>query len=100
MIISWFGNLNQILDYWAICDGSKGTPDLRNIFILGNNNDTNLGETGGKNEITLSKINFPKISTGYFSTDWHQGNYHHSSNRFIKYQNSYSVSVKSGADDD
>ena len=100
MIIAWFGYINQIPDKWAICDGTQGTPDLRNKFILGNSNDLKLGETGGKTEITLSKINLPKIGKGYFSTDSHNGGYHHSSNGFIKYQNSFSVSVKNGYDDD
>ena len=100
MIIAWFGYLNQIPDKWAICDGTQGTPDLRNKFILGNSNDTKLGETGGKTEITLSKTNLPKIGKGYFSTDSHSGGYHHSSNGFIKYQNSYSASIRIGNTDD
>ena len=100
MIIAWFGYLNQIPDKWAICDGTQGTPDLRNKFILGNSNDLKLKETGGKSEIRLSKTNLPKIGKGYFSTDSHNGLYHHSSNGFIKYQNSYSADIKTRSSDD
>ena len=100
MIIAWFGYLNQIPDKWAICDGTQGTPDLRNKFILGNSNDRKLGETGGKTEITLSKTNLPKIGKGYFSTDSHNGRYHHSSNGFIEYVSSYSASIRKGSSDD
>ena len=34
MIIAWFGTLNEIPENWAICDGTNGTPDLRNKFII------------------------------------------------------------------
>lgn len=34
-IIAWGGPVANIPVGWAICDGSVGTPDLRNKFILG-----------------------------------------------------------------
>lgn len=36
---------------WHICDGTNGTPDLRNKFILGGNGSNN-GATGGSAENT------------------------------------------------
>ena len=36
---------------WHICDGTNGTPDLRNKFILGGNGN-NKGVTGGNTENT------------------------------------------------
>lgn len=37
-IIPFQGNRDQIdFEHWAICDGTKGTPDLRGRFILGSN---------------------------------------------------------------
>lgn len=37
---------------WRICDGGEGTPDLRNRFIMGCNLTTEIGTTGGSNEMT------------------------------------------------
>ena len=42
MIIKWKGSLSEIgvgqLAGWALCDGSLGTPDLRDKFVLGAGN--------------------------------------------------------------
>jgi len=100
MIIAWFGQISQIPENWAICDGSRGTPDLRNRFILGSENDINVGKTGGVNQIIIEKSNLPKIGKGYFSSDSHNGNYHHNPKGFIKEESRYSASVKTGNSDD
>ncbi len=34
-IIMWSGAINDIPVGWALCDGSNGTPDLRDRFIVG-----------------------------------------------------------------
>jgi hypothetical protein len=34
-VIMWFGNPANIPPGWALCDGSNGTPDLRDRFIVG-----------------------------------------------------------------
>ena len=34
-VIMWHGEVNDIPDGWAICNGENGTPDLRNRFIVG-----------------------------------------------------------------
>ena len=34
-IIMWSGSIANIPTGWALCDGSSGTPDLRNKFIVG-----------------------------------------------------------------
>jgi hypothetical protein len=100
MIIAWFGKISEIPEKWAICDGTQGTPDLRNRFIIGSENDLDVGKTGGANETIINKSNLPKIGKGYFSTDSHNGAYHHNSNGFIKEVGRYSASVKSGEPDD
>ncbi|HTD57075.1 MAG TPA: hypothetical protein VK670_16910 [Silvibacterium sp.] len=35
MIVMWSGKANEIPAGWALCDGTNGTPDLRDRFILG-----------------------------------------------------------------
>jgi hypothetical protein len=34
-IIMWSGSVSNIPDGWSLCDGTVGTPDLRNKFIIG-----------------------------------------------------------------
>ena len=39
MIMMWSGTIATIPSGWYLCDGSNGTPDLRNKFIIGANAD-------------------------------------------------------------
>lgn len=43
---------------WHLCDGTNGTPDLRNRFIYGGDG-TNNGATGGEANVTLKVDNIP-----------------------------------------
>ena len=44
----WSGSVDQIPAGWALCDGTNGTPDLRDRFIVGSGNTYNPGATGGE----------------------------------------------------
>jgi len=35
VIVMWSGSIATIPSGWALCNGSNGTPDLRNQFIIG-----------------------------------------------------------------
>jgi len=37
MIMLWKGSVNNVPEGWALCDGTKDTPDLRGRFVLGAN---------------------------------------------------------------
>ena len=39
MIMMWSGTIATIPSGWLLCDGTSGTPDLRNRFIIGANAD-------------------------------------------------------------
>jgi hypothetical protein len=39
MIMLWSGTIATIPSGWALCNGSSGTPDLRNRFIIGAHSD-------------------------------------------------------------
>jgi hypothetical protein len=39
MIMMWSGTIATIPSGWVLCNGSNGTPDLRNRFIIGANAD-------------------------------------------------------------
>lgn len=47
---------------WAICDGTNGTPDLRNRFVVGAGNLYTVGDTGGEATVTLSAPQLPSHS--------------------------------------
>ena len=53
-ILPWYGKFSDIPEGFALCDGSKGTPDLRNRFLVGAGNNYALGDTGGEDQVTLT----------------------------------------------
>lgn len=64
-IIMWSGTIATIPTGWALCNGSNGTPDLRNTFIIGASVDSggsartsvtgsNLQTGGSKDSIVVS----------------------------------------------
>lgn len=46
-IIMWSGSLSNIPDGWGLCDGTNGTPDLRDRFMRGWTDGVDPGDTGG-----------------------------------------------------
>jgi len=46
-IIMWSGSVASIPANWALCNGSSGTPDLRNKFIVGAGSTYAVAATGG-----------------------------------------------------
>lgn len=53
-ILPWYGKSSDIPEGFALCDGTKGTPDLRNRFLVGAGSNYALGDTGGKDQVTLT----------------------------------------------
>jgi hypothetical protein len=50
MILIWSGSIGQISSIaggWVLCDGSNGTPDLRDRFVIGAGNAYSVAQTGG-----------------------------------------------------
>jgi len=47
MIAMWYGLLATIPTGWAMCDGTLGTPDLRDLFVVGAGHTYIVGQTGG-----------------------------------------------------
>ena len=47
VIVLWHGLIVAIPEGWIICDGSNGTPDLREKFVKGAAAATEAGTTGG-----------------------------------------------------
>ena len=53
VILLWSGSLANIPLGWVLCNGSSGTPDLRDRFIVGAGNGYAVGATGGQTDATL-----------------------------------------------
>lgn len=47
MIQLWSGSVASIPPGWVLCNGSNGTPDLRNRFLCGAGDSYTPGDTGG-----------------------------------------------------
>jgi microcystin-dependent protein len=67
-IMLWAGTLASIPAGWQLCDGTNGTPDLRDRFVLGVSEGENPGATGGSHFYYLSVSSLPShdhaINTG------------------------------------
>ena len=47
LIALWSGSIAAVPSGWALCNGSNGTPDLRDRFIVGAGTTYAVGATGG-----------------------------------------------------
>ena len=57
-ILPYAGNLSDIPHGWVLCDGTNGTPDLRDRFLTGAGLLYTLGSIGGENyhQLLLNEI--------------------------------------------
>jgi hypothetical protein len=64
----FYGNLANIPAGWQVCDGTNGTPDMRDKVPLGASSTRALGSTGGAESHTLSITEIPSHA---HSTHYH-----------------------------
>ena len=64
-IVMWSGAASDIPDGWYLCDGTNGTPDLRDRFVVGAGNAYTPGATGGNAQVTLTKEQLPAHTHTY-----------------------------------
>lgn len=64
VITMWSGSIVSIPSGWALCDGTGGTPDLRDRFVVGAGNTYAVGATGGANTVTLDLTQIPSHNHG------------------------------------
>ena len=75
-IIMWSGAISAIPTGWSLCDGSNGTPDLRNKFVLGATNDgsdstypgISVSQTGGTADAVVVQHNHSITDPGHTHT--------------------------------
>ena len=61
-IIMWKGSVASIPSGWKLCNGSNGTPDLRNRFVVGAGSSYSVNARGGANSVTVYTSNMPSHS--------------------------------------
>lgn len=59
VITLWSGSIASIPSGWYLCNGSNGTPDLRDRFVVGAGTTYAVGATGGANTVTLDATMIP-----------------------------------------
>jgi len=50
IIVIWSGAIVDIPAGWALCDGTNGTPNLRDRFVVGAGTTYNPGDIGGSTQ--------------------------------------------------
>jgi microcystin-dependent protein len=74
VITLWSGSIASIPTGWSLCNGSSGTPDLRDRFVVGAGTTYAVNATGGANTVTLDATMIPAhthtvSATGTTSTE-------------------------------
>ena len=72
-IIMWSGAISAIPSGWFLCNGTLGTPDLTDRFVIHADADAagtnNVGEKGGCNYIIADNLPMHKHNAGSLATD-------------------------------
>ncbi|MBI4688573.1 MAG: tail fiber protein [Nitrospirae bacterium] len=69
-IIMWSGAITDIPAGWALCDGSNGTPNLRDRFVVGAGSGYAVHATGGTTTNNISHTHSgPSHQHGIFGND-------------------------------
>lgn len=97
VIWMWNSTAASIPTGWQLCNGSNGTPDLRDRFIVGAGASYTPGTTGGNNTVTLSSTQMPPhihpisivTSTGSAGGHTHTVSDPGHSHSYVKSQNAY-----------
>lgn len=94
-ILPWYGKSSDIPEGFALCDGAKGTPDLRNRFLVGAGSNYSLGDTGGEDQVKLSGTQIGNHYHYWSSmySDGKSGNYRHSGLKLISFLNGYNTGI-------
>lgn len=58
----WGGTIASIPSGWKLCDGTNGTPNLIDRFIVGAGNNYNVGDVGGLDSVQLAQQNLPNYN--------------------------------------
>ena len=60
VIVMWSGDATDVPSGFTLCDGTDGTPDLRDRFVVGAASQYDAGDTGGSDEVQLTEAEMPE----------------------------------------
>ena len=86
---------------WAICNGSNGTPDLRDRFIVGAGSAYSVNNTGGANSVTLTESQIPSHNHTFSGSTSHShtiNNHTHSFSGSGSNTHSHNITTTGGDD--
>jgi len=83
LISLWSGSIGSIPSGWNLCDGSNGTPNLTDRFIVGAGSSYAVNGTGGATSASLTSTNLPAHTHTATVTD--PGHTHTTSNTLAAY---------------
>ena len=63
-IILWSGSVASIPGGYALCNGSNGTPNLQDRFVVGAGSGYAVAATGGNATVTLTTAQMPQHNHG------------------------------------
>lgn len=63
MIMMWSGSIGTIPSGWLLCDGTNGTPNLRDRFVVGAGNTYAVNATGGSADAVVVSHTHTATST-------------------------------------
>lgn len=69
----WSGAANAIPTGWRLCDGTNGTPNLTDRFVIGAGNSYAVGATGGSKDAVVVSHNHGGATGGQSATHTHSG---------------------------
>jgi microcystin-dependent protein len=78
LISMWSGSIGSIPVGWYLCDGSNGTPNLTDRFVIGAGSAYAVNGTGGVSSVTLTTNNMPAhthTATSVVTDSGHTHNY-------------------------
>jgi hypothetical protein len=71
MILLWSGSIGSIPIGYLLCDGTNGTPDLRNRFLVGSGSTYAVNATGGSADSIVVSHNHTATSTSVVTDPGH-----------------------------
>lgn len=74
-ILMWSGSIATIPTGWLLCDGTNGTPNLRDRFIVGAGSTYAVNATGGSANATLVSHSHSATSSSSASDSGHNHTY-------------------------
>jgi hypothetical protein len=83
-IIMWSGSVANIPSGWHLCNGSNGTPNLLDRFVIGAGSTYGVGATGGSKDAVVVAHSHTATSTSSVSDPGHAHAYTRYANQLVQ----------------